>query len=199
MALKLPRLPGNKKIVNPDGTATIEFSSWWQSFAQQIEISVNGIQAALDAAAAANAAADAASTAADAANTAASTAQDAADTASSDNAIANSGAVGLTLTATDVGASVTVAISSHTRVYADGTSVAVTGGSITGLAYSTAYYFFYNDPFHTGGVVAYHYSTNQADMIQSGDVHAIGAVTTPAAASPPKDGNVRLAPGVVEP
>jgi len=47
------------------GTPTIVFSRWWQSMAEQIENSINGIQAALDAAAAANAAADAANAAAD--------------------------------------------------------------------------------------------------------------------------------------
>jgi len=52
MPLKLPRLPANQQLINADGTPTIVFSRWWQSMAEQIENSINGIQAALDAAAA---------------------------------------------------------------------------------------------------------------------------------------------------
>lgn len=190
--LKLPRLPAIQHIVDKNGAPTVLFQQWWQQAMVQIETSINGIQAAIDAAAAANAAAAAA-------NTAATTANNAADAASADNAIANSGVVGLTMTASDAGASATITISAHTRVYADGTSAAVLGGSITGLAYSTSYYVYYHDAAHAGGAVSYLYSTSASAAIQAGDVHSVGAVTTPAAAGAPKDGKGNLAPGIVEP
>jgi len=58
--LKLPRLPTNQRLVERDGTATMAFTIWWQTFAKKIEDNINGINAALAAAAAAQATADAA-------------------------------------------------------------------------------------------------------------------------------------------
>lgn len=196
--LKLLPLNSQTPIVDAQGLPTNQFMRFWLNAMRQIVASINGIQAALDAAAAANAAADAANTAATTATTAAATAQNAADAASADNAIANSGVTGLTLTATDAGASVTIAISAHMRIYADGTSVSVSSGSLTGKAYSTTYYLYYHDAGHTGGAVAYIASTNASDAIQTGDVHSVGAVLTPAALGSPKDGKANLAPGIVD-
>lgn len=189
--LKLPRLPSTQYIVDKNGAPLVSFQQFWQQAMTQIETSVNGIQDAIDAAAAANAAAAAATNAA-------ATANNAADAAAADNAIANSGVTGLTMTAADAGTSATITISSHTRVYADGTSVSVSGGSLTGLAYSTSYYVYYHDALHAGGAVTYLSSISASAAIQSGDVHSVGAVTTPAAAGPPKDGRGNLAPGLVD-
>lgn len=137
---------------------------------------------------------EAAQTAADNANTAATVAQ----TATEDNArflaISNSNVTGCTITATDAGASATIAISSHTRNYADGTSVAVTGtgGSpLTGLAYSTQYFIYYDQSSLAGGAVTYATTTNGPDAQPTAaggsapDRHYVGSAVTPAAAGGP--------------
>lgn len=182
MALKLPRFLRDLSIVDvTKGTPTIAFHQWWESVLQQIESSVNGIQAALDAAGIAQAAADNANAAAAAASNTAK--------------LSNSGVTGLTFTATDAGSDVTISISSHTRSYADGTSVAVNGGSFTGLLYSTTYYVYYNDSTFSGGSVSYQITTSQMDAVQGGVRHLVGAITTPAAAAGPTDGGFPPPPG----
>ena len=152
MAFRLPRLPRNVTIADPaTGYPTQAFQRWWQSVVETLEaqetaqdaaiIAIQNAQAAADAANAAAAAADAAAataqTAADTAQTAADNAQTAADDAATVAALTASGVTGLTLTATDAGANATITVSAHTRVYGDGTSVSVNGGSVTALAYST--------------------------------------------------------------
>src|SRR6478736_8598681 len=52
----------------------------------------------------------------------------------------------MTITATDVGADVTIAIAAHVRRYGNGTELAVGAGSVTGLSYSTTYGIYYDDP-----------------------------------------------------
>jgi hypothetical protein len=141
----------------------------------------------------------AANTAAATANAAADTALAVADTVTVDSAISNSSVTGLTVGANDAGASATITISAHTRVYGDGTSVAVNAGSVTGLAYSTSYWVIYNDPTRAGGAVVYTASTSvQGNGIPTGQ-HFVGAVTTPAAAAPPTTGNPVRPPGFAEP
>ena len=141
----------------------------------------------------------AAQSAADAANAAAGNAQGAADTAEKNSSLATSGTTGLSISAADAGANVTASISAHSRIYGDGATVAVSAGTITGLAYSTTYYLYYSDPARTGGTVTFQATTNQADAAQIGDVHSLGAVATPAAAAPPSTGRPNLPPGVNEP
>lgn len=205
MTIKVPALDMGMPIVGKDGAPTPLFARFWVDTINGLATAINSVREAQDAADAAHAAAlvagdaaDAATAAADTANIAATSATTVATDAADANAIANSGTNGLTITSTDAGASITVTISSHTRVYADGSSVAVTGATLTGLSYSTSYYFYYNDPTHAGGAVTYHPTTNIADTIQSGDVHSVGGVKTQAAAAPPVTGTNKLAPGFIE-
>ena len=141
--------------------------------------------------------ADAAQAAADAANAAAATANDA--------AAANKAATALQgsyvspdniLSAKDNGTSTEIDIAAHTRVYSDGTSVVVDLGAITGLAYSTTYYIYYDDPSRTGGSVSYQSTTDSTVAAQTGDRHTVGSVETPAAAAPPATGVAVRPPGV---
>ena len=220
LKFKLSALDRAGSIVVQDGTPTHQFQQNWQNQGKAIEgaiqilaEAVDGILAAQTAAEAANAAAvvaqDAAATAqvtAEAANDAAATAQVAAEAANdaaaavgSEGTITASGTSGLTLTATDAGTDATVNISAHTRIYGDGSSVSVSAGSITGLAYSTDYWVFYDDPTRAGGSVTYQHSTDPADAVQTGDRHSVGAVTTPAAAAPDNNGKEVLPAGVVYP
>ena len=196
--IRLDRLLKFEKIANQDGTVNGDFQSKWQRAMEEIESSVNAVIDAQNAADAANAAAAAADAAAAAAQTAADTANTAAVTVAADSSLASSGVSGLTMTATDAGTDATITISAHTRIYGDGTSVAVSGGTVTGLAYSTGFFVYYDQASRAGGAVTYQATTSAATAAQTGDRHSLGAVTTPAAAGPPNDGNVNLPPGVVE-
>ena len=141
-------------------------------------------------------AADAANAAAAAAQTAASDASAAVEATTAATALANSSCTGLTITASDVGASASISNSALTRVYGDGTTAAVSGGTVTGLAYSTSYWVYYDAPKGTAGSVTYAVATTiQGNATGSPDRHFVGAVTTPAAAAPPVDGNPVLPPG----
>ena len=206
MALRLDRLQRGEKITAEGGVVNQFFQSLWQRVMEQVEKAfvtqqeqITAIALAQAAANAANLAATAASTAAATATTAAGVAQAAAIDAGADASLASSGASGLTMSATDAGASATITISAHTRVYGNGTSVAVSGGSVTGLSYSTGYYIYYVQASRLGGAVTYQATTNSALAAQTGDTHSLGAVTTPAAAGAPIDGNINLPPGVREP
>ena len=85
------------------------------------------------------------------------------------------------LTASDaLDGTATITVSNHNRVYGDGTSIAVTGGSITGLAYSTRYYVRYYDQDREGGAVTYAVTTDPASAGQGNGYHACGDVFTPA-------------------
>lgn len=194
--VRLDRLLSFERVTNPDGTVSLEFQAKWQRTMEEIENSVNAVIDAQNAADAANAAAAAADAAATAATTAASTAQAAADDAAAATAIANSYVTGVTITATDAGANATINISAHTRYYADGTNVSVNGGSVTGLAYSTLYYIYYDQASRAGGAVTYQATTSEATAAQVGDRHTVGSVTTPAAAAPDNTGDFVYPPGV---
>ena len=151
----------------------------------------NGQQAALEAAGIAQ-------DAADAANAAAEAAQAAADGTSTATALANSTVTGLTITATDAGSNVTISISAHTRNYGDGTTAAISGGSITGRPYSTDLWIYYDAPKGTTGAVTYQAATSvQGNASGNPNRHFVGAVTTPAALGAPIDGLPVLPPGGV--
>lgn len=187
-----------ERIATDSGTATGDFQAKWQRVMEEIETAVNAVIDAQNAADAANAAAAAADAAAVAAQTAANTANTAAETAAADSSLASSGASGLTMTASDAGTDATVTISAHTRIYGNGTSVSVNGGTVTGLAYSTGYFIYYDQASRAGGAVTYQATTSAATAAQTGDRHSLGAVTTPAGGGGPVDGNVNLPPGVVD-
>lgn len=196
LPIRLDRLTRFERVVNSDGTVSREFQAKWQAVMEEIESSVNAVIDAQNAADAANSAAATANAAAATAQTAATNAQAAADDATATTAIANSYVTGATITATDAGANVTISITAHTRVYADGTSVSVNAGNITGLAYSTTYYIYYDQASRAGGAVTYQATTSSTTAAQLGDRHTVGSVTTPAAAGPPETGDFVLPPGV---
>lgn len=187
--LILDRLRSAFQIVAGNGTPTAYFERLWQRQAENLETIVN---AQIDLIAAI----EAANTAAATATTAATAAQTAADTVTADASLANSYVTGITITATDAGASVTVNISAHTRVYGDGTSVAVNASSVTGLLYSTFYYFYYDDPTRAGGAITAAATISDATAAQVGNRHTLGSVTTPAALGAPVGGVYILPPGV---
>ena len=196
--IRLDRFSRGVRIVDENGVPTLQEQAREQRNLEAIEDAVNAVIDAQNAADAANAAAAAADAAAAAADAAATAAQGAAETAAADSSLASSGVSGLTMTATDAGANATITISAHTRIYGDGTSVAVSGGTVTGLAYSTGFFVYYDQASRAGGAVTYQATTSAATAAQTGDRHSLGAVTTPAGGAGPVDGNVNLPPGVVE-
>lgn len=203
----VPPLPASVAMVDPK--TGFPSSAFMRYFNDTVAATVNALtsganaQAAANAAAAAAVAADvaalAASTAAAAANTAAIMAGDAADAVTASSALANSYATGLTITATDAGANVTITISAHDRVYFGGATVAVSGGSVTGLAYSTDYWLAYDQASRAGGAVTYLALTTMQGNGTAPNRHFVGAVATPAAAGPPAPGNPVLPPGTSQP
>lgn len=92
-------------------------------------------------------------------------------------------APGNVLSATDAGSNVTITIAAHTRKYGDATSVSVSGGTLTGLDYSTKYYVYYDDANRTGGSETYHATTdpNTSQPNAATGRHSLGKITTPAA------------------
>lgn len=177
------------------GYPSIPFHIWWQKLVKAIETSINDITDALEAAGIAIAAADAAQAAADDAQAAATAAQAAAESAGTTSKLSGSGVSGCTITASDAGGSASIAVSAHTRNYSDGSSVAVNSHNYTGLAYSTTYYMYYDDPDFTGGAVSYQITTTQGDAIQTGARHLVGKVTTPAALGANNGGSYTAPPG----
>jgi hypothetical protein len=180
--LRLPTLNQNIPIADAQGNPSPEFMRFWQN-------TVGKIAAAFNATTAANAAAIVATNAA-------ATALNAAQTVTNVSAISNSFVTGVTITATDAGSNVTLTISAHTRVYGDGSSVAVFAGSITGLPYSTLEYVYYDDAARVGGAVTYLATTSSATAAQAGIRHTVGSATTPAALGAPISGKFVRPPGV---
>lgn len=177
MAFKLPRIPRGLRIVEKDGTAAESFRVWMDRYATDIETEVG----ALAAAQAAEAAAATAQTAAATAQTAADAAQSSADDAATVAKLTGSGVVGCTIAASDAGADATITISAHTRIYGDGATLAAGGGSVTGLAYSTTYFVYYDDATFADTTPAYLATTSETTAAQVGVRHLVGQATTPAA------------------
>lgn len=195
---RLPRLPRGVPIVDSGGLPTKAFQQWWQSVVTKIEAQEAAQDDLLAAIIAAQDAADTANAAAAAADASAAAAQDAADATTAQTNLVNSypdPPTGL-LTGIDAGADAKITVASHTRVYGDGTTVAITGADITGLAYSTFGYVYYIDATRADTTPTFLFTTDQTIAAQTGDTHLIGSVTTPAVAAPPNDGDYVLPPGV---
>lgn len=138
------------------------------SATDKVEVAAQSGATATTAAATANAAAATANAAAAAAQTAADDVTAAVATQQSLADLQVSGVdQDMTITSHDAGANVTVTMSAHTRYYGDGTSVAVSGGSLTGIPYDTDVYIWYDDASRAGGAVTYHYEVANGDAFPS--------------------------------
>lgn len=187
MVLRLERLPLNIPISDKNGRPQTAFSRWWDQALTQIEDNLNHVTNAADAADAAQAAADAAQASANAAQAAADAAQAAADAAQADvdaltaTVAANeklknlqiSGVSADTTIMSDVpggGGGLSVTVSNHRRIYGDGTSVAVTGSTATGLPLGSEIFIYYDDSSRAGGAVIYQGSLT-SDNAQASTLH----------------------------
>lgn len=202
MPLKLPRLQGNQQLIDDKGYPTTVFVLWWQSVAERVEESINGIALALEAAGIALDAADAAQLAADNADAAALAAQGAADATLAEASIVSSfpdNFVGASPLSVDSAGIVTVL--NHDRVYGDPTlnpTVAVLGDTVvTGATNPDIVRIFYDDPTRAGGAVTYQFTVDPATPpVQGGNRHSLGAVEVPASGS--VDGGFVRPPGYSE-
>lgn len=89
-----------------------------------------------------------------------------------------------------------ITVADHHRVYADGTRVAVTGGTLTGLALATYYYVTYIDAARTGGMVSYTATANSAAAAQGNDRHLVGSALTPGSSGTGGQASGTSGPGV---
>ena len=92
----------------------------------------------------------------------------------------------MVITATDVGANVTIAIAPHIRRYGNGNEISVAGANFTGKSYSTKYAIYYDDETMQDTSPSYQITTDleTAQYNYEGGRHYVGTVTTPAAAGP---------------
>jgi len=179
--IRLPRLQSLAPIVDKDGKPTLTFTRYFQSFAEQIELVLNKIAEILGITDELDAAIQEAKAAAAAAKAAADNAQDAADGAqATTDAQKREAALQGSYIEPDsvVTASTTlITIAAHMRKYADGTSAAVSDGTVAATGMGDSDYVSYVDAARTGGVVTYVASTTPP--VQTGDTHVVGAVTIP--------------------
>lgn len=174
MSIKLSRLVGTSPVVDKDGKPTLTFVRYWQSFAEQIERAINAIADIIGITDELDAAIKAAQQAADQAKSAADESAAATAATKREQALVNSYIepdTVLTATAT------TITIAAHTRMYADGTSAPVNGGTVGATAAGDTDYVSYVDPERDGGSVSYQISTTPP--VQTGDTHVVGAVAIP--------------------
>lgn len=197
MTFRIERLPSSYAIVDEKGRPSRAFAAWWEKMASQIETQEATQDGLLEEIADILGLTNDLEAAIDTVEALVDDAQAAADGANSVAALANSGTTGLTLTATDAGTDATITVSGHTRVYGDGSTLAIAGPvNITGLAYSTEYYIYYDDPTRADTTPSYLTTTNEATAAQTGDTHLVGFVTTPAALGADTDGAKVRAPGL---
>lgn len=93
----------------------------------------------------------------------------------------------IVLSAADAGTDATVTIDAHTRYYPvqgaiDVPDLALSGGMITGLAFSTAYWVYYDDTTLANAAPVYLAATNPttAQVGTAAGRHFVGKITTPA-------------------
>lgn len=192
-SVNVPKLDSQKRqipiadVTNGKAYVTVQEQLRQQSFKEAIERAFAGQQGQITDLSVIVARLEAAEAQASAAQ-----AQSAA-TASSD-ALAKSYVEGLSISATSAGA---ITISAHTRVYGDGTSVSVNGGSLTGWSQGQYVQVYYDDAGKAGGAVAYQGTT--AVIAQQGARHIVAGIAIPVAGSPPAEGTPPLPPGYIPP
>ncbi len=200
MPLKLPRFERTIPLVAEDKTSTATFHQWWQEVVKNLETAFNALETAVIDIQAAQAAATAAQSSADAAQSSATaTAREAARISSYPNPSA-------VLSAADVGTDCTVTVAAHTRVYPvqgsiDVPDTAIAGGTVTGLAFSTLYYIYYDDTTLVNGSPTFQATTSAATASAGAAAgrHSVGSVTTPADGGGGTSGGGYQTPGGFQP
>jgi hypothetical protein len=108
------------------------------------------------------------------------------------------------LTATDAGTTASIIIANHTRVYPvqgtiDVPDVAIAGATLTGLAFATKYFVYYDDATLADTTPAFLTTTDNAtaQVGAAAGRHIVGVVTTPADGAADTDGDGGAPPGGV--
>ena len=185
MTLRLTRFDQQAPLVDPStGRLTQEAQRRFQRMMEQIEGAVNAIATALDNIVELNDLITTVEQAVADATAAAVAANDAAAAGTAESALVNSFVANFTPPMVSADSAGLVTIAAHDRVYGDGATVSVSGGTVaTGQANPAVVYIYYDQPSRVGGPVTYLYSLDEADAAQTGARHNIGAVLIPAAGS----------------
>jgi uncharacterized membrane protein YgcG len=173
MALRLPRLPS--------GMFPQQFQVWWQRVVEALEKAVTDIVAVNTAQSGIIADLTAQLALIQAAQTTATAAARESARINSYTSPTN------LLTAADAGTDASITVAAHTRVYpvqgsVDVANVAIAGGTVSGLAFSTQYAVFYDDATLAATAPTFQATTTLASA-QVGAAegrHFVGIVTTPA-------------------
>ena len=197
MAFKLPRFERSIEIIEENRTPSYTFHRWWDVVVKALEEAISSLQTAVVNIQAAISAAASAQASANAAQASANAAQASAAQVNNLTNVAGSGTDVNPLSSNDAGTSATIVVSNHNRLYPNSGPVAVTGGSLTGLAYSTVYWIYYDDPNRVGGAVVYSATTSETVASQRGDRHLVGKITTPVASGSSTTGEYKKYPGLV--
>lgn len=183
----LDRVRNNIGIVDPKtGLATSQFQQQTQRDKEEIERSINGLRASVDAIQSAFAAAAEAQRIAGLATEAATSVQNEVKLTASYTSPQNA-------LSADSGGTVTIA--SHTRVYGDGSTVSITGGTLSGFAIGQVVGVYYNDPTYSLTAPTFLADTGGGEAVQTNGRHVIGFVTVPGAGQPPSGGTGPTPPG----
>lgn len=158
----LDTLQSSTRIINPDGTPTLQFQLWWQRIITSLRDADDRQTIAFDTLD---------------------------ELVTADGGLQTQIAISasfpvptMTLTAADAGSDVTITIAAHTRIYPNETMVAISGGSVTGLAFSTTYAVYYDDATLLEGSPTFE-ATTDLETGQSNYAegrHYVGTVVTPA-------------------
>lgn len=102
------------------------------------------------------------------------------------------------LNATDAGATASIQVINHTRIYGDATEVSITGAILTGLVHDTTYVVYYDDTTLAATAPTFHASTTIEDGYNGAadGRHTLGVITTPAIGGAAIPGGGAYAPGV---
>lgn len=168
MTLRLPRFQENIPLVDEKGLPTLTFHIWWDQFATNLEDAINTLSDQVAAIAAAQAAAAAA--------------QATADVVTTNQKITSSWIIPASaLSATDAGTSASITVLDHTRYYGDTTQLAITGATLTGLAYDTTYGVYYDDPTFSDTTPSFQTTTTLSHALNNyvEGRHFLGSITTP--------------------
>lgn len=88
-----------------------------------------------------------------------------------------------------------VTIATHRRVYTDGTTVSITGGTLSGFGIGQTVGVYYDDPSFSLTSPVFRADTGGGEAVQTNGRHVVGFVTIPGVGDPPTTGEGPTPPG----
>lgn len=185
--IRLDRIRSNIGIVDPNtGFPTAQYQAQTQRDKEEIERSINSLNEVVTALQAAF----------DAASDAKRVAMEATDTVEAvrnENRLLNS--YTSPQNAVTASSSGVVTIASHRRVYTDGSTVSITGGTLSGFGIGQAVGVYYDDPTFSLTAPEFLADTGGGQAVQTNGRHVVGFVTIPGVGDPPTTGEGPTPPG----